>query len=426
MHRSFPGLFALCVLLMGLQCSAQLDEIDTKKLPQDATAAYAKVLPYEHYVQGWSDKWNYDVPRKEVVSALRSALTQLAASAKAAPENHELQVLTGLVAHYAYNVDVNDSYDSSVHFLQLAVLSDSSDIRPNWFLGLHQCQANQGDLGMPRLIAVEESRAWRQLPPDFWDAYVTCSMLTLMPAHALRAIDHTTQLGASPDSMKNIVDIENKRYKPSDATATYPAHDAWVADRQGDDVTFTTRLCGVSFTAHGNWGSKLLDVQHGTCTAIFEPPEYPAKHGKSSPSILLLARPAKAQEVLSDFVGDFLKGRYADAKPTTLSYCPSTHCLSYEIIVKDMYESEGGGHMLAVAFERDAPAYDGIIFEQPWSPPKPDDSTKSKGPVYYRPDMVFHRLPGKIYYLVILDSNASIFAPASKDYDFFLHSIRLE
>jgi hypothetical protein len=426
MHRSFPGLFALCVLLMGLQCSAQLDEIDTKKLPQDAAAAYAKVLPYEQYVQGWSDKWTYDVPRKEVVTALSSALTQLTASAKAAPENHELQVLTGLVAHYAYNVDVKNSYDLSVHLLQLAAQSDSSDIRPNWFLGIHQCQANQGDLGMPRLIAVEESRDWRQLPLDFWDAYVTCSMLTLMPAHTLRAIDHATELGASAASMKNILDIENKRYKPSDAAATYSAHDAWEAENHGDDVTFTTRLCGVSFAVHSNWIPKIPDVQHGTCSAVFEPPEYPAKHGKSSPSVLLMARPAKAQEALSDFVSSLLQDHYAVAKPTTLAYCPSTQCLAYEIVDKDMYASEGGGHLMAVAFERDAPAYDGLIFEQPWSPPKPDDSKKSKGPVYYRPDAVFHRLPGKLYYLVILDSNESIFAPASKDYDFFLHSIRPE
>jgi hypothetical protein len=426
MRNSFVGLIVFLFVLSGQQGSAQLREIDSTKLPPDAAAAYAKVLPYEQYVQGWSDKWNYDVPRNEVVSVLSSALTQLTASAKAAPENHELQVLTGLVAHYAYNVDVKDSFDSSVHFLQLATQSDSSDIRPNWFLGIHQCQANQGDMGMPRLIAVEESSDWRHLPLDFWDAYVTCSMLTLMPAHTLRAIDHATQLGASPDSMKNIVDIENKRYKSSDAASTYPAHDAWEAENHGDDVTFTTRLCGVSFAVHSNWIPKIPDVQHGTCSAVFEPPEYPAKHGKSSPSVLLMARPAKAQEALSDFVGDFLKGRYADAKPTTLSYCPSTHCLSYEMIVKDMYESEGGGHLLAVAFERDAPPYDGLIFEQPWAPPKPDDSKKSKRPVYYRPDTVFHRLPGKIYYLVILDSNASIFAPASKDFDFFLHSIRPE
>jgi hypothetical protein len=423
MLRSIFGLMVLCVLLIGQQCSAQLREIDKTKLPPDAAAAYAKVLPYEQYVQSWSAKWNYDVPRKDVVSALNSALKQLTASAKAASDNHELQVLTGLVAHFAYNLDVKDSHDSSVHFLQLAAQSDSSDIRSSWFLGALQCQTMELEQGMKRLLAIEGASDWQQLPVDFWDDYVACSEITLMPAHGLRAIDHAIQLGASPASMNTVLDIESKRFKPSDAASAYPAKDAWEAENQGDDVTFTTRLCGVSFTAHGNWNSKIPDVQHGTCTAIFTPQEYPAKHGKSSPSVMLLARPAKDGEVLSEFVAGFLQGRYAVAKPTMLAYCPSTHCLSYEIVTDEMYQSEGGGHLLTVAFERDAPKYDGLIFERPMSPPKTGDS---KDPVYYHPDEVFHRLPGKMYYFVILDSNASIFALASKDFDFFLHSLRAE
>lgn len=423
MRRWLFGCLLFCFALTGYRTFAQLHEIDPAKLPQDAAATYAKALPMERYAQAWSDKWTYDVPKQDVASSLNSALTQLTAASKAAPDNHELQLLAGLVAHYAYNVDVEDAYDPAVHFLQSASASDTSDYRPNWFLGIHLCQANRGDLGMPRLLAVEESKDWNQLPVDFWNDYIACSLVTLMPAHGLRATDRTLQLGASPVSMKNILALENKRYKPSDLASTYPARDAWTTDKQGDDVNFTTRLCGVSLAVHGNWEARIGDVANGTCTATFGLPQYPAKHGTSSPSVLLLARPPKLKESLADFAGSFLKGRYAGATPTSATYCPNPSCLSFEILAKDMYQSEGGGHLLAVAFERDAPPYDGLIFERPITPPK---QTAGSGPVYFHPDEVFRRFSGKLYYLVILDSNASIFTPASKDFDFFLHSIRVE
>ena len=45
---------------------------------------------------------------------------------------------------------------------------------------------------------------------------------------------------------------------------------------------------------------------------------------------------------------------------------------------------------------------------------------------YFRPGEGYHRLPGKRYFLVLLDSNAAIFDAAKQDYDFFLKSIRVE
>jgi hypothetical protein len=118
-----------------------------------------------------------------------------------------------------------------------------------------------------------------------------------------------------------------------------------------------------------------------------------------------------------------LKGKYADAIPAKPVRCPGDPCLSFPILAKDMYPSEGGGHLLLVAFERDMPKYDGLPLEKPSSPPK----SNSKGKVeYFHPEEQFHRLPGKFDYLVILDSNGSIYAPAKKDFDSFLESLQVD
>jgi len=426
--RRADFLIGMFVLLAWLDVAgrAQLREIDAARLPQDGAtqATYQRLLPFEQYAQSWSAKWNYDVPKADVASVFTLSLKQLTDAAKTSPDNHELQLLAGLVAHFAYNLDVQEDYEPAVDFLLKAGHSAPDDMRAMWFLGIHKCQADEGEEGMQLLLKVEEWIPWEQLPVDYWDDYVTCATVALMPAHGLRAISRAVHLGASAARFQVLSGMNEKRFKPSDPAAVYPAKDAWTADKDKSDVVFTSRLCGVSFAAHESWSTQIPDVTKGTCSVVLGLPEYPDKKGTSSPSLLLMVRPQKPEETLSDFVRSFLHGRYAVATPTTIATCPSTSCMSYEILDKDMYAKQGGAHLLAVAFERDMPEFDGLMFEHPVSM-KPNADEKGKV-VYFRPDEVFHRLPGKLYYLVILDSNAEIFDPAKKDFDFFLGSIRAE
>jgi hypothetical protein len=64
-----------------------------------------------------------------------------------------------------------------------------------------------------------------------------------------------------------------------------------------------------------------------------------------------------------------------------------------------------------------------LLFESPSGPPKPDASGGLK---YYRPNQTKQRIPGKLYYLVLLDVAASIEEPALKDYEFFLQNLTVE
>jgi hypothetical protein len=45
---------------------------------------------------------------------------------------------------------------------------------------------------------------------------------------------------------------------------------------------------------------------------------------------------------------------------------------------------------------------------------------------YYRPNQIQQRISGKLYYLVLLDTAASIEEPALKDFDFFLKNLTVE
>lgn len=69
------------------------------------------------------------------------------------------------------------------------------------------------------------------------------------------------------------------------------------------------------------------------------------------------------------------------------------------------------------------PEFDGLMFERAEAAPTATGEGKM---TYFRPTDEYHRLPGKRYYLVLLDANAAIFDAAKRDYDFFLKSMRVE
>src|SRR5215510_15722864 len=219
----------LSVVLLNANVRAQLRQIDPAKLPQDERVqkAYSNALRVESFAHNWSAKWTYETPKEQVVSVLTSSLRDLKPMAAAAGQNEELLLLTGFVAHLAYNVDVDETYDTAVQFLENARKLNRTDYRPEWFLGVHRCQSNAIKDGMGQMLAVESRLSWQQLPIDFWDDYVMCATMSRMPAHTLRAIDHAVHLGASPAAYSALADSAQKRYKPTNADGTYPAHEAW-------------------------------------------------------------------------------------------------------------------------------------------------------------------------------------------------------
>jgi len=96
------------VSLSGTDARAQLRHIDPAKLPQDGRIQkiYSDLLPVEPMVHSWSSTWSHATPKEQVTSLLASSLHDLKVAETENPKNAELFLLTGLVAHFAYNVDV--------------------------------------------------------------------------------------------------------------------------------------------------------------------------------------------------------------------------------------------------------------------------------------------------------------------------------
>jgi len=412
------------IVLIAGGAVAQLKEIDAAKLPQNPKVrfAYEQVLPIESLARQWSPKWPYATPKEQVVSVLKSSLEELNSAETAAAQNEEYWLLKGLVAHLAYNVDDEQAYQIAVDSFEKARELAPTDYRVGWLLGMHLCQANQIKAGMEQLLAVEDQVAWQKLPLDFWDDYTTCSTISLMPAHTLRAVGHAVRLGAPAASYDAVVDIARKRYEYPSADATYGAHDAWQAIQEKEGVVFTSQLCGIEFSARADWHMDIKDVAKGTCVVSIGTRSYPSRTGKSSPSLLILARVSRPNETLEDYVRSVLADRYALARTVAGTYCPADKCMALEIRDPGVYQPNGGGHFLVAAFPEPPPEFPGLLFEKPNAPP-----AQSSGPAtYYRANPQLHRFSGTLYYMVLLDSNDAIFDKTKSDFEYLLRSVKLD
>ncbi len=420
-------IIGLALFVISLPCIAQVKDIDATKLPQSPAvqAAYRSAQDLERYADTWTVNWKYGIPKVQVQDKLADDLGILTKALQADPSNHELQLLTGLVAHFAYNLNDEAAFQIATDNLARAATADPADIRGEWFLGIHQCQALQVVDGMNRLLNVEAKD--KNPPADFWDDYVTCASIAILPAHTLRAIDRAVAGGGSAESYHQLSEIAASRYKTPDLTKTIPSHTAWTGEELPKKrLALTSHLCGISFAVGDDRDLQVGDISNGVCTVWSNPP---TKKGTPVATILLMAkRPAEGQS-LDDFVKSFLKDHDVfSADKTQVSTasdlpCPVEHCLSLDLLVPGIYWKQGGAHILVVAFERGQPRYDGLPFEKPQGPPitKPQEQ-----PVAFHFAYISHRIPGKLYYLVLLDSNQQIFANSKPEFDQFLKSLVVE
>jgi hypothetical protein len=297
-----------------------------------------------------------------------------------------------------------------------------SDVRAPWFQASLKCQTDQPKPGAEEFLSIENKHAWNLLPAAFWDDYLECASVTNMPAHVLRAADHLEKLHAPPSGMRDfLVETARKRFDPWDPKKKYSPQDVWYAENAGTDTVFINTTCGVSLRAHGSWAVNQIGLTDGTCIAYFSTGPYKAVVDTLRPSIVLIVRRPEANETLQDFAARYAKdGQFI---PFASSRCPATTCIALKGVQPGMYKANGDGRGRMVTLERDQPEFPGLIFESPMDPPK---SGETQGLHFYHPSQILLRIPGKLFYLVLLDTAASIEEPAAKDFDFFLQNLTVE
>jgi hypothetical protein len=418
--------FAFLLSFSTSQALADVAAIHADKLPQETAilAALDDVKQLEPYSQSWTLKWQYPIAKEEVATRLGKDMGFLTLALKNHPDNAELLLLTGLAARYAYNLDIEGSQKTALNVLDQAQKLDPSDVRAPWFRATLTCQTTEPKAGADEFLSIEASHDWEMLPIAFWDEYIDCAVLTNMPAHALRAANHLEKLHAPDSKMRTaLVDIARKRFDAFDPKKEYDPKEVWIGTRIGsDDVELTSTSCGMQLRVHGDWSIKNIALDNSRCLAWFKTGLYQAVTQKLYPTVLVIVRQSNNNETLQDFVNQHNHKEY-NYKPFTPARCPAASCIALAADQAGMYGENGNGRAHMVAFERGEPAFPGLIFEAPLELPK---SSGGEQVQYYSPNQIQQRIPGKLYYLVLLDVAASIEEPAMKDFDFFLENLTVE
>jgi hypothetical protein len=414
----------MLLLTACIPAHEDLAAIQSERLPQTASvlSAFDDAQQLEPYTDHWSSNWDYPVAKQTVANRLGMYLGILKAAVKEHPDNEELLLLTALVAHYAYNVDADNAQDLVLQSLIEAAKLRPSDIRPEWFRADFLCQTDDPVPGANAFLALEATHQRQDLPAGFWDDYLACALVTNMPAHVLRAADNLAEIHAASNHLRtSYTNLARERFVSVDPSKTYDAKQAWYSTPAGSDWDFTSTACGLRFRVRANWRTDRLEVQEGVCAVVFSTGPYKAQSGPLSPEIFIIVRRPEDQETLADFLRRFTqKGTFKSATPL---HCPSTACLAMNGFQPGVYGKDGDSLPRVVALEQDQPQYPGLLFESPEGPPT---SPSTSGVQYFRPDQTLQRMPGKLYYLIGLDTASSIEPQAVRDFEFFLQHVQVE
>jgi hypothetical protein len=150
-------LFAFLVSFVAPHAYADLAAIHANALPQETAilSALDDAQQLEPYSHAWTSSWKYPVAKEDVAARLSKDLGFLTLAVKNHPDNAELLLLTGLVAHDAYNLDVPGSYDTAMSVLGRAQKLAPADVRGPWFRASLLCQTLRPKAGADEFLALE-------------------------------------------------------------------------------------------------------------------------------------------------------------------------------------------------------------------------------------------------------------------------------
>jgi hypothetical protein len=410
------------VCLFAASAFSQIRQIDRTNLPQDGSvqSAYSDLLPIDQFARTYEARWRFPVPKDQVATRFLLALHTLENAQKEAPANKGLDIFTGLVAHLAYNLDIEEAYDPAMKLLQAQA---NDDFRAAWFLGIHECQSNNAVGGMQQLLRVERSSP--SLPGAFWLDYANCASVTSMPVHAIRAYDNAKHAADQTPIDAPLEQIARNRIKRTDPTASYPAKQVWVAQPADDRVLFSSNVCGESFTTKPTSPVDINDVSKASCVVTITSQKYPTRDGSATATFLVLTQIPREGESLDAYSQRMLSNpRYAGKTPLTGVPCPVATCLTFEIITDKLYKNEGGAHLLAIFFQSDQPEYPGLRFETPQ--PLPKAPSGSSGPTFFTAGETLQRFNGPLYTFIALDANQDIYARSRSEFDDLLKTLIID
>ena len=402
------------ISLVSLHGYAHLKFIHLDKL--NATGQYNKEINFLSdnlsYYENWVPDWNFPVKKDSLIRELKRCYA-LFASAPA--ENTETALLLGEISHYLYNMDAQGYYDRAVSAYQKAIHLSEKDYRGYWFLASHY-----GASAVPDQSAIFFQKAEKLLPSDvpldFWAEYSYGMLMANMISHCSMALDNAKKISGGSEYEDQIGKLLQLRWQLSDPDSSYTDRDLWRSSRMGKQTAFTSRALGLKIKIDTGWQVRIQDYNGRQTAMILKPKTAMSKKGvRIGYTIAILMKAAAPEENIQAYIENITKG-VGKVTPDTLPVLYKD-MVSYTIRDDQMYTDRGGGRFHVIGIERTEPAYPGLLLEEPQPLPKGGNGEMN----VYSPGQQRKRFPGRIFYVLLLDTCADIHDPS---FDIFRRLVR--
>jgi tetratricopeptide (TPR) repeat protein len=183
-------------LLLTIDTFANVNFIDIAKISNDSkyVAAFNFIKDNQQYYNHWTNEWNYDITKKELIKMLRD---NYATFSTIETKSTELFLLLGDLSQYLYNLDDSVSYDLAVSNYTDAIKSNPKDFRAYWFLANHYALSNVPTKAFDNFSYAQALLPTEQ-PADFWNDYASAMAFANMPSHCIFAMDKVKSITGIP------------------------------------------------------------------------------------------------------------------------------------------------------------------------------------------------------------------------------------
>ncbi len=424
-NSKFSKILALTLLiplLFAITANAKVDLINPGKgLPRKELGKIQKVIEdLEPMVVNWTPTWSFNVPKDEVEKKLVASYQELDNYTPEYPDNLELALFKGLVAHYAYNLDLKEYYDLAVSSFQQAAAIDPTDHRVNWYYGVHLVKAGQIKVGMEKLLSIIATEPHSQLSFSFWEDFAYCSLVASMPAHVLFGVDQASKIkNKKPTMITTLAQLAHDKLKEPPRDSQLEPDQVWASFKDADIIKFRNRMFGFNLQVPSHWLVQPVGTRNNSVALFIKPPSKTVLNGKVSSTILFLAHQAQPGESINDFTLEMLDPKYSFIEvPSNLDWVKA-----FEGIATDLDPGEAGAHNYVIVFSRKEPERPGMMLEFPVEIKKANDQA---GVSYFRSNDEYTRLPGEIYYFLILDTTESAYQESKHELDLILNGLVVE
>lgn len=421
----FMMLFILLSLILSAIANAKVDRINPQKgMPRkELTKIKNEIAKLEPMVENWTPTWSYNVPKEEIEKKLIAYYQELDSYASRHPDNPELALFKGLVAHYAYNLDLKEYYQLAVNSFQQAAAIDPTDYRVNWYWGAHLVKSNVIKEGMEKLLSVINTENHSGLSFSFWEDFAYCSLIASMPSHVLLGVERAKQIKTkkSKEIINYLAQYASEQLKKPPQDQPLEPEQIWTGFQDTDTIKYRNRMFGFSLQVPAGWLAQTTGCQNNSAAIFIKPPAKKGLAGSVSSTILCLAHQAQPGESITDFTSKILDPRYSfEEVQFNLDW---DGVKAYQGKADDLYLSEGGAYNYVLTFSRKEPAQPGILLEFPVAV---NESGAETGVSYYQSLAEYNRLQGEIYYLLVLDTTGSVFQESKEEFDLILRNLIVE